>query len=64
MKLTVQNAAKYERVYLPVWSAENGQDDLVWYAAQRTKGNRGVFRLFRAVLNGKQWCDLRQDRHA
>ena len=43
MKLTVQNAAKYERVYLPVWSAENGQDDLVWYAAQRTKAGLWVY---------------------
>ena len=43
MKLTVQNASKYERVYLPVWSAENGQDDLVWYAAQRTKAGLWVY---------------------
>ena len=43
MKLTVQNASKYERVYLPVWSAENAQDDLVWYAAQRTKAGLWVY---------------------
>ena len=43
MKLTVQNAAKYERVYLPVWSAENDQDDLVWYAAERTKAGLWVY---------------------
>ena len=43
MKLTVQNASKYERVYLPVWSEINGQDDLTWYTAQRTKAGLWVY---------------------
>ena len=43
MKLTVQNASKYERVYLPVWSEINGQDDLAWYAAQRTADGLWVY---------------------
>lgn len=43
MKLTVQNASKYERVYLPVWSEINGQDDLIWYAAQRTADGLWVY---------------------
>lgn len=43
MKLTVQNASKYERVYLPVWSEINGQDDLTWYAAQRTADGLWVY---------------------
>lgn len=43
MKLTVQNASKYERVYLPVWSEINGQDDLTWYTAQRTADGLWVY---------------------
>ena len=43
MKLTVRNASKYERVYLPVWSEINGQDDLAWYAAQRTADGLWVY---------------------
>lgn len=43
MKLTVQNASKYERVYLPVWSEINGQDDLAWYVAQRTADGLWVY---------------------
>ena len=43
MKLTVRNASKYERVYLPVWSEINGQDDLTWYAAQRTADGLWVY---------------------
>ena len=35
MKLTVRNAAKYEQIYLPVWSEVDGQDDLVWYTAEK-----------------------------
>ena len=43
MKLTVRNASKYERVYLPVWSEINGQDDLAWYAARRTADGLWVY---------------------
>lgn len=43
MKLTVQNASKYERVYLPVWSEINGQDDLTWHTAQRTADGLWVY---------------------
>lgn len=26
-----------EKIYVPVWSAKNGQDDLVWYEAQKSE---------------------------
>ena len=35
MQITVKNAETYEQVYLPVWSEVNGQDDLVWYNAEK-----------------------------
>ena len=35
MQITVKNAETYDQVYLPVWSEENGQDDLVWYNAEK-----------------------------
>ena len=35
MQITVKNAETYDQVYLPVWSEENGQDDLVWYKAEK-----------------------------
>ena len=35
MQITVKNAETYDQVYLPVWSEENGQDDLAWYNAER-----------------------------
>lgn len=35
MRIVVNNAGDYDRVYLPVWSEANGQDDLVWYDAVR-----------------------------
>ncbi len=43
MQLVVTNIGEYEQVYLPTWSAVNGQDDLVWYAAQRTKAGLWVY---------------------
>lgn len=33
MQLVVTNIGEYEQVYLPTWSAVNGQDDIVWYPA-------------------------------
>ena len=35
MQITVKNAETYDQVYLPVWSEVNGQDDLVWYNAEK-----------------------------
>ena len=44
--------APYEisKVYIPIWSNKNGQDDLVWYEAQR-KGN--VWNVSVDVINHK-----------
>ncbi len=35
MQITVKNAETYDQVLLPVWSEVNGQDDLVWYNAEK-----------------------------
>lgn len=35
MKILVKNAGDYDQVLLPVWSEENGQDDIAWYDAEK-----------------------------
>ncbi len=37
MQLAVRNTGDYNQVYFPVWSEENGQDDIEWCAAMRQK---------------------------
>lgn len=37
MQLAVRNTGDYNQVYFPVWSEENGQDDIEWCAAVRQK---------------------------
>ena len=35
MKIFVKNAGDYDQILLPVWSEDDGQDDLVWYDAEK-----------------------------
>ena len=39
MKITLANAADYDNVYFPTWSAANGQDDIIWYKANKTSND-------------------------
>ncbi len=34
-----QNETNYPNIYFAVWSEENGQDDLVWYTAEKKDGS-------------------------
>lgn len=35
MRIVAKNIVDYDKVYFPVWSEENGQDDIVWYPAEK-----------------------------
>ena len=35
MTVTLSNAGDYTAVWFPIWSVDNGQDDIVWYRAQK-----------------------------
>ena len=39
MDIDYYDNGEYETMYFPTWSELNGQDDLVWYKAQRTDQN-------------------------
>lgn len=40
LQITLKNASEYENVWFPTWSIDNGQDDIVWYVANKdAKGN-------------------------
>lgn len=39
MDLYYYDNGEYDRMFFPTWSRENGQDDLVWYEAERTDEN-------------------------
>ena len=43
MYLVVRNMNDCDRVYLPTWSEENGQDDLAWYTANREADGTWVY---------------------
>lgn len=50
MHIALESEDEYQQVWLPVWSDENGQDDLVWYQPK---------------FNGKQWCvEVDLENHA
>ena len=35
MQIVLENAEGYKKVWFPVWSVEDGQDDIQWYAAKK-----------------------------
>ena len=41
MKITLSDMGDHDKILVPVWSAENDQDDLVWYTA--TKNSDGTY---------------------
>lgn len=43
IRITVRNAESYDRVLLPVWSEADGQDDLVWYKAEKQAGGSWTY---------------------
>ena len=43
IRITVRNAESYDRVLLPVWSEDDGQDDLVWYKAEKQVGGSWTY---------------------
>ena len=43
IRITVRNAESYDRVLLPVWSETDGQDDLVWYKAEKQAGGSWTY---------------------
>ena len=43
IRITVRNAESYDRVLLPVWSEADGQDDLVWYKAEKQVGGSWTY---------------------
>lgn len=41
LTVTVENVEGYKNLWLPVWSVENGQDDMVWY--EMNSAGRGTW---------------------
>ena len=41
MQLTLENVEGYDRIWVPVWSTEGGQDDLKWY--EMTPAGQGTW---------------------
>ena len=35
VKLIIHNAEELSNIWLPTWSKENGQDDIIWYSADK-----------------------------
>lgn len=35
LNLTLEHAQEYEKVWFPVWTEENGQDDIFWYEGEK-----------------------------
>lgn len=51
MTILLNAAEAFERIWIPVWSEENGQDDIVWYEPEN--------------INGLQWrVDVDMSSHA
>lgn len=56
-EVTVSNVPKYfKKLYVPIWSAANGQDDIKWYQAQ--KQNNGTYKLSVDTNNHKSSTGL------
>lgn len=36
IKVVLHNAEMYEKIWFPIWSVENGQDDIVWYQGEKS----------------------------
>ena len=38
MTLLLNAAEEFEQLWIPVWTEENGQDDIVWYEPENING--------------------------